>query len=70
LSQWQQTLFGCSRTWGNGEKLELRKFHTNARKNSFTVRAMEHWNRMPVEVVESPLEVFKICLVAYLCGLL
>jgi len=40
---------------------------TGARKNFFTVRVMEHWNR---EVVKSPsLEVFKTCLDPYMCDL-
>jgi len=51
--------------------LEHRKFHINMEKNFFTVRVMEHWNRLPREVVESPsMEIFKICLNAYLCYLL
>ncbi|KFV87220.1 hypothetical protein N308_01790, partial [Struthio camelus australis] len=41
----------------NGPKLNHRKFHLSLRKNFFTVRVTEHWNR---EVVESPsLEIFK-----------
>ena len=41
-----------NRTIGNSHKLKHRKFHTNACKNFFTVRVIEHWNRLPREVVD------------------
>jgi len=48
------------RTSINSLKLERREFHTNMQKNFFMVRVMEHWNRLPREVVEAlSLEVFK-----------
>ena len=60
-----------NRTRSNGLKLEHKKFHTNIQKNFFAVGVMEHWNRLPREVVESPsMEIFKTHLDTYLCNLL
>jgi len=54
----------------NAVKTRHRKFHANMQKNFFTVRVTEHRNRLPREVVESPMEILKTHLDAYLCDLL
>jgi len=59
------------RTSGNGHKLKHSKFQLKMRKNFFPLRVMEHWHRLPRDVVKSPsLEIFKTRLDAVLCRLL
>ena len=57
------------RTKSNRRKMEHRRFDINMTKN-FTVKVMEHWNRLPKEVVGSPLVTFKIHLNAFLSDLI
>ena len=47
---------------GDGYLLYKGRFRSDIRKNVFTERVINDWNRLPREMVESPsLEVFKRC---------
>ena len=60
-----------NRTRGNKHKLKHRKFRLNMRKNFFTLRVTEPWNRLPRGVVDSPsLGLIKTRLDEVLCSLL
>jgi len=59
------------RTRGSGLKLKYRNLHLNTRKNFFTLRVTEHWNRLLRGAVGSlSLEISKTLLDELLCNLL
>ena len=61
------SLLPSESTRGNGNNLEHRKFRMDMRKNLFTIRFTEPWNKLPRVVEEFPsLEIFKTHLGAFL----
>ncbi|KFQ81652.1 hypothetical protein N335_10493, partial [Phaethon lepturus] len=38
----------------NGFKLEENRFRLNLRKKIFTMRVVNHWHRLPREMVDAP----------------
>ena len=62
-------MVSSDRTRGNAHKVERQKFCINLRgkKKIFILRATKLWHRLPREVVEPPLDVFRTHLSAFLC---
>lgn len=59
------------RTRSNGHKIKHKKLHLNMRKNFFSLRVADNWNRLPRKGVKSPsLETIQIPLDEFLCHLL
>lgn len=57
---WQTGWITWRCCWRTGDRPNYKKFHLNIRKTFSTVTTVKRWNRLFVEVVESPaLEVLK-----------
>ncbi|KFW63006.1 hypothetical protein AS28_00380, partial [Pygoscelis adeliae] len=55
----------------NGFKLKGGRFKLDIRKKFFTLRVVQHWHRLPREVVDAPsLETFKVRLDGALSNLI
>ncbi|KFP56066.1 hypothetical protein N323_09706, partial [Cathartes aura] len=55
----------------NGFKLKEGRFRLDIRKKFFTMRVVNHWNRLPREVIDAPsLETFQVRLDGALSNLL
>ena len=64
------SFFSSAQRQGKGQqhRLKHRNFQLNMRKNFFTLRVTEHWNRLPRGIVDSPsLEILKTRLDEILC---
>ena len=57
---------------GQGAKTAIQEIpYRHKKKNLFTVRVAEQWNRLPRQIVESPSqEIFKTCLDTFLSDLI
>ncbi len=61
----------CDRTRDDGFKTEGGRFRLGIKKKFFTLRVVEHWPRLPREVVDTPsLETFKARLAGALSNLI
>ncbi|KFZ51737.1 hypothetical protein N321_01482, partial [Antrostomus carolinensis] len=55
----------------DGFKLEKGRVRLDIKKKFFSMRVVDHWNRLPREIVEAPsLEIFKVRLDGAISNLL